>query len=243
MINNLKKIIKDIQFFKNLSQNLDNEYQRDDFVINQLQKLNKDSLILDAGCGSQRYRKYCSHLKYYAQDFGLYTADLKKMIGSEGGGKEIYKYGKLDYVGDIWDINEKESTFDTILCTEVFEHIPHPIKTLKEFNRLLRKGGQLILTAPSNCLRHMDPYFFYTGFSDRWYEKFLKENGFKIKSITAIGDYYSWLAVEMYRTAKSHSIFAKLALVPAFLFFYNKNKSKTSIDTLCMGYHIVAEKN
>ena len=149
MINNLKKIIKDFSIFKNLSQNLDNEYQRDDFVIKQLQNLNKDSLILDAGCGSQRYRKYCSHLKYYAQDFGLYTTDLKKMIGS-GRGKEVYKYGKLDYVGDIWDINEKESTFDAILCTEVLEHIPHPIKTIEEFNRLLKKGGQLILTAPSN---------------------------------------------------------------------------------------------
>ena len=56
------------------------------------------------------------------------------MIGNDGiGGEEGYKYGALDYVGDIWDIKEKSSTFDTILCTEVFEHIPHPIETLKEF--------------------------------------------------------------------------------------------------------------
>ena len=30
----------------------------------------------------------------------------------------------------------------------------------------------------------MDPYFFYSGFSDRWYEKFLIAHGFEIKEIT-----------------------------------------------------------
>jgi SAM-dependent methyltransferase len=129
-----------------------------------------------------------------------------------------------------------------ILCTEVFEHIPHPIKTIQEFGRLLKKNGKLILTAPSNCLRHMDPYFFYTGFTDRWYERFLKENDFKIELIAPIGDYYSWLMVEVGRTAKSHSIFAKLVLTPAFLYLYNKKRTQQSIDTLCMGYHIVATK-
>ena len=88
----------------------------------------------------------------------------------------------------------------------------------------------------------MDPYFFYSGLTDRWYEKFLSENGLKIKSLTAVGDYYSWLMVEMARTATSHSIFAKLALAPAFLYFYNKRKTRASVDTLCMGYHVVATK-
>jgi len=242
-MSNLKNIVKSLPVFKNLYRNLDNQHERDDFVVAELKKLKKDSLILDAGCGSQRYREYCSHLKYKAQDFGQYTTDLKKMIGSDGvGGEEGYKYGNLDYIGDIWDIEEKESTFDAILCTEVFEHIPHPIKTIEEFSRLLKKDGKLILTAPSNCLRHMDPYFFYSGFTDRWYEKFLKENGLEIESITAVGDYYSWLMVEMARTAASHSIFSKLALLPAFLYFYNKKKTQTSVDTLCMGYHVVARK-
>ena len=29
----------------------------------------------------------------------------------------------LDYVGDIWEIEERDDSFDAILCTEVFEHI------------------------------------------------------------------------------------------------------------------------
>ncbi|MEI8054798.1 MAG: class I SAM-dependent methyltransferase [bacterium] len=239
----IKNIIKSFPFFKSLYRNVNNQCKRDDFVISELKKIQAGKLILDAGCGSQRYRQYCQHLTYKAQDFGQYTKDLKKMIGSDGvGGDEGYKYGALDYIGDVWDIKEQDNTFDAILCTEVFEHIPYPIETIKEFSRLLKKDGKLILTAPSNCMRHMDPYFFYSGFTDRWYEKFLKGNGYKLESITAIGDYYSWLAVEIARTAISHSIFAKLALMPAFLYFYNKTKTQTSVDTLCMGYHVVATK-
>ena len=156
---------------------------------------------------------------------------------------EIYKYGKLDYVGDIWEIDEKENTFDAILCTEVFEHIPYPIETLAEFSRIIKPGGILILTAPSNCLRHMDPYFFYSGFSDRWHQKFLKENGFEVLEITPVGDYYSWLGVEMARTAMAHNLLTKIILFPAFVYYFSKQKTETSISTLCMGYHIKARKN
>jgi SAM-dependent methyltransferase len=238
----IKKIIQSLPLFKNLYKNLNNQHERDDFVVNQLKNLSPNALLLDAGCGSQRYRQYCSHLNYKAQDFGQYTNDLKKVIVGDGAGAEGYQYGALDYVSDIWDIKESNNTFDAILCTEVLEHIPHPIETIKEFSRLLKKEGKLILTAPSNCLRHMDPYFFSTGFTDRWYEKFLQDNGLKLESITAVGDYYRWLAVELARTAKSHSIFAKLALAPAFFYYYNKKKTQASVDTLCMGYHIVARK-
>lgn len=165
------------------------------------------------------------------------------MIGDQAANEsEKYNYGPIDYVGDIWSINASDGTFDAILCTEVFEHIPYPNETLKEFSRLLKKDGKLILTAPSNCLRHFDPYFFYSGFSDRWYEKFLKDNGFNIESLSPVGDYYQWIAVELARTAKVNSILAKLILAPAFFYYFYKNKTELSVNTLCMGYHVVAIK-
>ena len=45
-----------------------------------LNLLEAGSLILDAGCGSQQYRKYCDHLIYFGQDFGKYEKDDKEMI-------------------------------------------------------------------------------------------------------------------------------------------------------------------
>jgi len=226
-----------------LRRKLNNQYVRDEFVRRELEQLPAGSSLLDAGCGSQRYRSFCAHLNYFAQDFGQYTVDEQKSLGTDGvGGKQGYKYGELDYIGDIWNIDAPDGAFDAILCTEVFEHIPQPNETVREFARLLKPGGRLILTAPSNCLRHMDPYFFYTGFSDRWFAHVLENSGFGATRIEAVGDYYSWLSVEMARTARMNSVLAKILLMPAFLYFLMKKPNLESVSTLCMGYHVVGEK-
>jgi SAM-dependent methyltransferase len=226
-----------------LKHKLSNAHERHEFVIGELRKIKNGALILDAGCGSQRYRAFCNHLQYKGQDFGQYKNDDKRIIGRhDAGGEDGYAYGELDYIGDIWNILEKDDTFDAILCTEVIEHIPFPNETLAEFSRLLKPGGTLILTAPSNCLRHMDPYFFYTGFSDRWFEKILGDHGMEIVALRSVGDYYSWMAVEIARTGAHHSFLAKLALAPAFLYYHLKRKTDASVNTLCIGYHVVARK-
>ena len=128
----LINIVKSIPFFKKLIRSINNQYARDDFVIAELKKLPADQLLLDAGCGSQRYRRYTGHLRYQAQDFGQYTSDLKETIGTSA--REVsgnYPYGPIDYESNIWDIPAPSSTFHAILCTEVFEHIPYPIETVK----------------------------------------------------------------------------------------------------------------
>lgn len=229
--------------FRSLYRRLNNQFARDDFVAAQIRVLPAGGVILDAGCGNQRYRALCAHLTYRAQDFAQYTTDEKKSLGTDGiGGAGGYRYGALDYTGDIWSIDAPDAAFDAVLCTEVLEHIPYPIETIREFARLLKPGGALILTAPSNCLRHMDPYFFYSGFSDRWFEKILAENGLIPEILEPVGDYYSWLAVELARTAALNSWLAKLAVLPSFLYFMFKNKTEASVNTLCAGYHIVARK-
>lgn len=134
---------------------LDNTHERDAFVIGDLQTLPRDSLLLHASYGSQRYRPHCGHLRYRVQDFGQAGTDEKPGMAATVN----YQCGRLDYVSDIWQIPEADATFDAILCTEVLEHISYPIETLREFARLLKADGRLILTAPSNSLRHMDPYF------------------------------------------------------------------------------------
>jgi SAM-dependent methyltransferase len=239
----IRSLVKALPLARRLVDPLNSQIDRDEFVHRQLSLLAAGSLILDAGCGSQRYRAACGHLRYRAQDCGEYIVDQKRIIGSIGiGGEARYRYGPLDYVGDVWNIKEEPRTFDAILCTEVFEHIPYPVEAVREFSRLLKGGGVLILTAPANCLRHMDPFFFYSGFSDHWYEKVLREHGFNIESLEAIGDYYSWIAAEVLRTGRAHSMLAAILLAPTFLYLRAKRKTAVSVDTLCMGYHVLAHK-
>lgn len=227
---------------KRVKDNLNNESIRIKWVKYQIQRLPSEATLLDAGCGGQQYRQFCGHLNYKSQDFAQYVVDETDGFASGLGGEQGYKYGELDYIGDIWSIDESTGHFDAILCTEVFEHIPYPNETVKEFARLTKVGGKLILTLPSNCLRHMDPFFFYSGFSNRYLEKILTEAGFEIEILETIGDYYSWLAVEMARTMKNHGIFVKLALLPALVWYMRKPKTALSTNTLCMGYHVVAKR-
>jgi len=239
----LNNFIKKSKILKNVRWKLNNQNIRDKFIITELEKLSNGLSILDAGCGSQRYKKYCDHLKYYSNDTGNYTLDKKKNLFSNGINKiGNYEYGNIDYKSNIWNIDAETAKFDAILCTEVFEHIPYPEKALIEFNRLLKTDGKLILTIPSNCLRHMDPEYYFSGFSDNWIKKFMKESKFKIQEIQTIGDYYSWMAVEISRTAMISSILTKIILFPSFLYFFLKKKTVRSTNTLCMGYHIIATK-
>lgn len=45
-----------------------------------------------------------------------------------------------------------ESSFDVVLCTELFEHLGHdPMHCLAEIHRILKPGGQLLLSTPNAC--------------------------------------------------------------------------------------------
>lgn len=228
IVNSLKRLVN-------------NEYKRREWLKNRLGELSSGKKILDAGCGSQQYRGYCNHLNYFAQDFGKFTIDEK---GSLTASEVEYKYGRLDYTGNIWEIDEKDSYFDIILCSEVLEHIPWPDRTIMEFSRLLVKGGTLIMTVPSNCLRHMDPYFYFSGFSDRYIDFILRKYRFEKIQIEPVGSYHEWLMVETSRSIKNGGVFAWMCLFPAFAYHYMKQRksSESHINTLCMGYHVTAQK-
>lgn len=52
------------------------------------------------------------------------------------------------------DLNEtlpvQDHHADIILCQEGIEHLPSQLQALREFNRILKLGGMLILTTPNN---------------------------------------------------------------------------------------------
>ncbi len=218
-----------------------NESVRHTWVAEKLEALAQGKKLLDAGCGEQRYRKHCEHLTYSGQDFGEYTGEGKGLQ------EKSWRYGTLDYIGDVWNVKEKDGHFDAILCTEVFEHIPYPNEAVREFSRLLKDGGELILTAPYACLPHFQPYFFYSGFSREWYEFTLKENGLDIIEITANGDYFSFLFLEgvrgikMIRNPLLKMLYA-LAMLPKLLVELLVVKLNRD-ESLVFGYHVHAVKS
>ena len=99
-------------------------------------------------------------------------------------------------VGDAEDLKFKTNTFDAVFCLEVLEHVYQPKKVLKEFKRVMKKGGYGIFLVPSDSILFRTVWFLWLHFYPRgwvWKEthiqtyrnsylpKICKEAGFKIE--------------------------------------------------------------
>lgn len=224
-----------------------NEQNRYDWVKAQLSCLAPGIRLLDAGAGEQQYRPLCEHFKYVSQDFAQY----KPESDPTGLQMQTWNYPQLDIVCDITSIPEADNSFDAVLCTEVLEHVPNPVKAIHELSRLLRKGGTLLLTAPFCSLTHFAPYHFSTGFSKYFYEHHLQEAGLKITELNFNGNYFAWLNQELGRLPE---VMAKYSGTEPGRIDYHavgrvrkmlnaaENTDKGSDELLAFGIHIRAEK-
>lgn len=188
---------------------------RELWVAKRLSKIKEGNVILDAGAGECYYKKYCNHLKYVSQDFGKYDGKGDK-AGIQTGTRDS---SGIDIICDIVNIPVNSASFDAVLCVEVFEHIPRPLKALAELSRVLKKGGTLILTAPFSSLTHYSPFYFYSGFSKNFYMENLPTCGFKIKQIYTYGNYFDGLSLELGRTPLVIFRENKLLFISLFLLF------------------------
>ncbi len=225
-----------------------NSENRDIWVIDKLAKIPNGKTLLDAGAGTQRYKTYCNHLKYISQDFGKYNPN-EMDVGIQD--YAYWNYRGLNITCDVIDMPLDNESVDVILCTEVFEHLKNPILAIKEFSRILKMGGLLILTAPFCCLTHMAPYFYYNGFSEYWYKEHLSEYGFAIEEFVQNGNFFKYLCQELLRVASMAGRYCNSQLRPEEISMILKNvdmlmklseQDKGSSETLCFGNMLLAEK-
>jgi SAM-dependent methyltransferase len=194
-LNSLRGITRRLSMSSQTSVGTLNHATRVRWIEAKLRALPRGIRLLDAGAGEMQFRSFCTHLKYVSQDFDKYDGQ------GDGCGLQQghWDRGRVDIVCDITRIPEPDASFDAILCTEVLEHLPEPVQALKEFQRLLRSTGDLIITAPFTSLTHFAPYHFHTGFNSYFYEHHLRQLGFEILEITENGNYFEFIAQELRR--------------------------------------------
>ncbi|TFG93731.1 MAG: class I SAM-dependent methyltransferase [Syntrophobacterales bacterium] len=224
-----------------------NEACRERWVGEKLHALPRKTRILDAGAGTQRYRIFCEHLDYVSQDFGQYDGQ-----GDAAGLQtQTFDYGTLDIVSDITAIPEPDASFDAIMCIEVLEHLPQPDRAIKEFSRLLKPKGHLILTAPFCSLTHFAPYHFSTGFNRYWYETHLTAQDLNIIEMIPNGNFFEFVAQEIDRiesiskrySQKKPGLMGRLNLYIALRMLQRFSAADNgSSELLCFGYHVLARK-
>ncbi|MBK9308893.1 MAG: class I SAM-dependent methyltransferase [Nitrospira sp.] len=146
-----------------------NVVRRDRWIAQQASRVKSGTRVLDVGAGSCPYRALFAHCDYRTQDLAPLRADQLRHGG----------YGAIDFVSDVTAIPVPDRSFGVVLCTEVLEHHPEPIRVVFELARILQSGGTLILTAPLGSGIHQEPYHYYGGYTPWWYERFLKAAGFE----------------------------------------------------------------
>ncbi len=176
-----------VRKFKNSKVFNFNRVNRTRWVESEARTLPSGTKLLDLGAGSCPYRNFFKHCEYLTQDSGsLAPGQLRDREG----------YGKIDYICDATAIPAPKESFDAVLCTEVLEHVPEPIRVLQEIARVIKPGGRLMLSAPLGSGLHQEPYHFYGGYTPYWYKKFLAEAGFADIKVSANGGFFLHFAQE-----------------------------------------------
>jgi SAM-dependent methyltransferase len=110
--------------------------------------------LLDVGCGRKPYRDFVRATRYVGVDI---DTPASRALGCA----DVFYDGEtLPFPGE---------NFDTVLCSQVLEHVFEPEAFLREIRRVLRPGGQLVLSVPFAWDEHEQPrdYARYSSFGLR----------------------------------------------------------------------------
>lgn len=133
--------------------------------------------ILDAGCGPGAMLPL---LASYGDVIGVDISDEALKFAKKRG--KVFK-------GNVMDLKFKKETFDIVVCMDVLYHmwISDESKALNEFNRVLKKGGLLLIREPAyNWIGGKEDVGSQTGrrFTKGTLNRLVKKASFKVVKIT-----------------------------------------------------------
>lgn len=130
-------------------------------------------LILDVGSGLSPFQKYVKNGRFITLD---YTMDVNPTL-----------------VGLATYLPFKSNSFDSIICTDVLEHLEEPSSCIKEMRRVLKVSGYIYITVPMLWCLHYEPYDFYR-FTKYGLTYLLKKENLHIVRVEPIGKIFSYAA-------------------------------------------------
>lgn len=122
-------------------------------------------VMLDFGCGSKPYKDLIKVDQYIGLDYQ--TDD------------HTIEHDEVDVFYDGVRIPFPNNHFDSVLSSEVFEHLFELDKLLGELHRVLKPNGKMLITCPFVWAEHLVP-FDYARYTRFGLEHLLKKHGFKV---------------------------------------------------------------
>jgi methionine biosynthesis protein MetW len=137
---------------------LDNfsEYERNECIASffNAQNVREGTRILDIGGGDGSVSDFFSTMGFDVTLLDVSIISLRKAKVVRGLSNCI--------LGDAQYLPFQDETFDFAFCGDVIEHVYSPHRLLVETHRVLRKGGQLVVSFPNmSYWRHRIDYLLY----------------------------------------------------------------------------------
>jgi len=146
---------------------------RDQLLGSHFRKRSKGGLLLDLGCGPRPY-------------FNLYAPYYEKTLGSDLPDSPFPKES-IDIYCSATDIPLENNSVDAVLSTEVMHDMSEPRLMLREINRILKPGGEIILTTPF-VVPTVDGIYDHYRFTEQGLRYLLTAEHFDVISITPVAD-------------------------------------------------------
>lgn len=98
--------------------------------------------ILDVGCGNAWAAEHFIHIKKRITSLDVSFINPKKALGKF---PSIYHSA---LTADSFHLPIKDNSYDCVIASEIIEHVINPKEFIKELYRVVKPGGELIITTP-----------------------------------------------------------------------------------------------
>lgn len=191
--------------------------------------------LLDLGCG--KVPLYATYREFVTETICIDWENT------------VHKNPHLDWELDLADrLPFGNEEFDTIVLSDVLEHIPVPELLWSEMARILSKNGKIIMNVPFFYWLHEEPHDYYR-YTEHALRRFVDLAGMRLIELTPIGGapeiIADMFAKNVMRLPKLGSAAARFAQWCAWNFTrtgFGKKISDATSRAFPFGYFLIAEK-
>ncbi len=131
--------------------------------------------LIDIGCGERPF-------------YDLLKGRISNYVGVDHQ-ETPHDINCADIISSAYNIPVDNESFDTILISQVIEHLEEPNEAFNEMYRIIRKGGKVILSWPFLYPMHEEPRDFYR-YTPYTIEYIANKTGFKVIQIAPVSGFF-----------------------------------------------------